>query len=400
MSLLNKVGQPRKWLTSLLASALAASALVALPLTASAHNITGGTAGIDIDCDENPQVVSIFVDHWDVSTAVEITRTSPLPAADFGKVSKKNPVASTDKVTFVIADIGGNGDYTVGREGHPNDPKPIPFTINCAPPHQPSGTLLGDIQLCDSAGTHVDGGTIGATGTSAGSTPTVPPQNNSLSATVNAGIYTEQATAPAHYHFVNCKEFQGGGSDATIKNIHVPDGGSGNAIFYVAATTGTLTGDIKLCTGTHVDGGTIAATGPTNVPAQNNSMSATVKPGTYAEQATAPANYQFVSCNGFSGSGAGATISGINVPDNGTGSATFYVQLIPTTPAGGVQGAGTGAGNGSGASPSQGVLGAAVTQPNTGLNDWAKSMMLALAMVVLGTALLLRQAFSESASDR
>src|SRR3982074_2066821 len=168
MSLLNKVGQPRKWLTSLLASALAASALVALPLTASAHNITGGTAGIDIDCDENPQVVSIFVDHWDVSTAVEITRTSPLPAADFGKVSKKNPVASTDKVTFVIADIGGNGDYTVGREGHPNDPKPIPVPINCAPPHQPSGTLLGDIQLCDSAGTHVDGGTIGATGTSAG----------------------------------------------------------------------------------------------------------------------------------------------------------------------------------------------------------------------------------------
>ena len=83
---------------------------------------------------------------------------------------------------------------------------------------------------------------------------------------------------------------------------------------------------------------------------------------------------------------------------NGTGSATFYVQLIPTTPAGGVQGAGTGAGNGSGASPSQGVLGAAVTQPNTGLNDWAKSMMIALAMVVLGTALLLRQAFSESAA--
>ena len=161
MRILHHVWSPKKWLTALLAPALAATALVGLPLTASAHNITGGTAGVDIDCTEAPPVVSIFVDHWDVTTAVVITRTSPLPAADFGKVTKKNPAASTDKVTFVIADIGGNGDYTAGRDGHPTDPKPVPFTINCPPP--PSGTLLGDIQLCDNAGTHVDGGASDAT---------------------------------------------------------------------------------------------------------------------------------------------------------------------------------------------------------------------------------------------
>ena len=198
---------------------------------------------------------------------------------------------------------------------------------------------------------------------------------------------------------VNCNAFQGGGTDATIKNIHVPDGGSGNAIFYVAANTGTLTGDIQLCAGTHVDGGTIAATGPTNVAAQNNSLSATVTPGTYAEQATAPANFQFVSCNGFTGSGAGATISGIVVPDNGTGSAIFYVQPIPTTtttPGGGVQGVSTGTGSGAGS----GVLGAAVTQPNTGRGDFTKGMIIALAMMLLGIALILRQAYHTPARDR
>jgi hypothetical protein len=390
MRILHQMGQPRKWLTMLVAPALAATALMGLPMTASAHQIVGGA--VDVDCDETPPVVSVTVTNW--TGNIVITRTSPSPVV----VTKKLPPSQNAKVDFLISEIGGNGSYTASREGTTEDPAPVAFTVDC---HTPMGTLKGDIQLCD--GTHVDGGTIGATG------PTnVPPQNNSLSAPVTPGTYEEQATSPEHYHFVNCKEFQGTGTNATIKNIKVPDGGSFNAIFYVAQDPGTLTARILLCKADGTPGnaatGTITIPGTTASAGSSAPTTVTTGAGTYTVTASnAATGNHFVTCGSgggtVSGDKASASQSGVVTPDNNT-MVTFYVQADPVTPtpsptpAGSVQGASTGG------AVAGGVLGAAVTQPNTGRSDFALSTIIALAMMLLGIALLLRQAFHGRASAR
>src|SRR3979409_1085366 len=229
MRILHEAWSPRNWLTSLLAPALAATALLGLPMAASAQATpqttnTGPTIVRvdDEDCAETPPVVSVFVSNWDTS-ALEITRTS---APNAGKKTLQVPASPNATVNFLISDIGGDGAYTVGRQGHAT-PTPKAFTVSC-----PQGLLLGDIQLCN--GTHVDGGTIGAT-LAATTTKAATTQNNSFSAEVRPGNYDEQATSPANYHFVSCNGFTGSGATATIGGIVVPLNGTGRAIFYVVA---------------------------------------------------------------------------------------------------------------------------------------------------------------------
>jgi len=100
--------------------------------------------------------------------------------------------------------------------------------------------------------------------------------------------------------------------------------------------TGTLSGHIYLCsngtqTTTEVGGGTLAATGPQNVPSQANPLvTTTVEAGTYTVTATSPSGYQFSAC----GSTTNSASQQVVVAKNGTGSAAFYVAPISPCAAG------------------------------------------------------------------
>ena len=197
--------------------------------------------------------------------------------------------------------------------------------------------LAGHIYDCGSGATttEVGGGTLGATGPS-----NVASQPNPLNATVDSGSYTVSAVAPANHHFVAC------GSNATInsptsasQSVNVPSNGTGTAVFYVAPDTQTLAGHIYDCmsgaTTAEVAGGTLSATGPTNVASQPNPMNSSVNAGSYTVTAAAPPNHHFVSC------GTTVTITnptsatlGVSVPSNGTGTAVFYVAPDTQTLAG------------------------------------------------------------------
>jgi hypothetical protein len=145
--------------------ALSACSLVAfslafglLPRSASAHVIPQG--GVQVNCEA--ATVTVTVSSW--SGDVEITRTSPLPV----KVTDKAPVlvSGAGSATFTVAEIGGNGSYTAGRQGFPTDPTPVPFTVDCAKA-QPS------IVTTPSGGGSVVGTSINDLATvSGGSSPT------------------------------------------------------------------------------------------------------------------------------------------------------------------------------------------------------------------------------------
>ena len=93
--------------------------------------------------------------------------------------------------------------------------------------------LLIDIYDCTTgtATTTEVVGTVSASGPS-----TVASQNNPVDdATVKAGAYTVNATAPADYHFVDCgKGTNDTGTTATHSNVNVPVNSTGKTVFYVA----------------------------------------------------------------------------------------------------------------------------------------------------------------------
>jgi len=81
--------------------------------------------------------------------------------------------------------------------------------------------------------------------------------------------------------------------------------------------------------------GTVSASGPTTIGSQVNPLdNGTVKAGDYTVNATAPSGYHFVQCQaGLPNDTDGTAARAVNVPVNGTGTATFYVAKNPINPA-------------------------------------------------------------------
>ncbi|MGI8609761.1 MAG: hypothetical protein ACR2MY_11120 [Candidatus Dormibacteria bacterium] len=188
------------------------------------------------------------------------------------------------------------------------------------------GTLTGAIQDC--AGAAAGGSITGKQGANVVGTPGNPLTVPGLA----PGPYDEVATAPTHFHFTNCATTPSNdGTSATKTGIVVPAGGSNGWVFHVAPDAGNLTGYIKDCAGTPVAGGTIGASGTQAVANQNDSLTATVAPGSYIEHATAPSHYHFTDCATPVGSNAGAAADSPTLPvePGGTNTHTFNVAQNP-----------------------------------------------------------------------
>ena len=193
-------------------------------------------------------------------------------------------------------------------------------------------TIAGHIYLCNSGSqtaTEITGGTLSATGAQ-----TLTSTPNPLAATdVAAGKYTMDATAPAGYQFVSCDGTAISPGFNTEK-VKVPAGGSATGTFYVSPTSvpvQTIAGHIYLCnsgsqTATEITGGTLSATGAQTLTSTPNPLAATdVAAGKYTMDATAPAGYQFVSCDGTAIS-PGFNTEKVKVPAGGSATGTFYVS--------------------------------------------------------------------------
>jgi len=95
--------------------------------------------------------------------------------------------------------------------------------------------------------------------------------------------------------------------------------------------TQTIAGHIYLCnsgsqTATEITGGTLSATGAQTLTSTPNPLAATdVAAGKYTMDATAPAGYQFVSCDGTAIS-PGFNTEKVKVPAGGSATGTFYVS--------------------------------------------------------------------------
>ena len=235
------------------------------------------------------------------------------------------------KITGTIPSVP-SGDYSVFLMAWDLDQNAKPdcgvaqWTLHVTAPPPDMGTLTGNIVDCT---TGSPGSAITSSGTIAAAGPQAVPAANPLSASVLAGSYTENATAPLTYHFLDkC----GAGSVAvgvttSHSGIVVPPSGTGSWTFYVARDAGNLLAHIYLCDGstqtaTEVLGGSLAASGPTIVAAQPNPLtSVSVSTGAYTVSATTPANYHFVTCGNYGGQSSLPASVTTDTP----GTANFYV---------------------------------------------------------------------------
>lgn len=106
-------------------------AFIAIPLQVSAHGIERGS--IVVNCTN--QTVTIGVHAWKGN--VEIVK---LPSGPTTEVKPTLDSKGNGSATIDISAIGGNGTYTAGRQGHPKDPVPVRFTVDCPG----SGGVLGE----------------------------------------------------------------------------------------------------------------------------------------------------------------------------------------------------------------------------------------------------------------
>ena len=260
----------------------------------------------------------------------------------------------------------------------------------------PAQTIAGHIYLCNAGNpttTEEPGGTLAASGPT-----TVPATANPLAPTsVAAGGYTMTATTPEGYTLVTCggsSTPDGSGSSAT-EPVTVPSGGAGVGIFYVTPVTQTIAGHIYLCaagagTTTEVSGGTLAASGPTTVPATANPLAPTsVGAGGYTMTATTPKGYTLVTCGGSStpdGSGSSAT-EPVTVPSGGAGVGIFYVVAPVTQVA--VVGVSTSAASTTPSTPSTPASTSSQTTPGTVSTLAATGASLSWEWLIGAAALLL-----------
>jgi uncharacterized surface anchored protein len=98
------------------------SLLLLTPLSVSAHSISGAPT---VNCVN--ATVSVTVTNWTGNVEIK-KQPSGLP------ITEQMPAGPNSTVVFGIASIGGNGVYTVGRQGNPTDPTPVLFTVACSTP--------------------------------------------------------------------------------------------------------------------------------------------------------------------------------------------------------------------------------------------------------------------------
>ena len=119
------MNKERAWYKNRMVAVLAmmCATLGAVPLLASAHHIT---AVPQVDCVAQTVTVTVtqWVGHVQIINLATHQVTNKLPNLD----SNLDGTA-----VFMIAEIGGNGNYTAGRQEDTvgNDPTPVPFTVNC-----------------------------------------------------------------------------------------------------------------------------------------------------------------------------------------------------------------------------------------------------------------------------
>jgi len=287
-----------------------------------------------------------------IATTINGSSASQNNPATFSNLAPGGyPASATAPANFEFVTCGSNL-YTVGNNGGT-----AAFTNNVTVPSNGTGTanfyvipipgsLVGNIFDCANGvqtTTQESGGTI--TTTISGSSASQ--SNPALFSNLTPGGYPASASAPANFEFVSCGSnlytVSNNGATATFtNNVTVPANGTGTANFYVIPIPGTLVGNIFLCsngapTTTQQTGGTVTTTINGSSASQPNPASFTnLTPGGYPAGATAPANFEFVSCgtsNYSIGNGGGTATytSNVNVPANGTGTANFYVVPIPGT---------------------------------------------------------------------
>jgi hypothetical protein len=332
-----------------LASALAVVGLVAFATPAFAHNDSIGastscssplgtgfkitwTIENNFDLAETGSVTSITYGLPTLnSTTYSIAKSPGVPYSST-TLTQMLPATATGTITMDISSKWTDGFTTT-------DTYTYTLSENCAAPTQ---TIAGHIYLCDDGNpttTEETGGTVAASGPTS-----VPATANPLAPTsVSAGSYTMTATNPAGYTLVTCNGSSSpnpSGTSAT-ESVTVPSGGAGVGIFYVMQNTQTIAGHIYLCaagtqTTTEVSGGTLAASGPTSVPATANPLAPTsVSAGSYTMTATNPAGYTLVTCGGSSSPNPASTSAteSVTVPIGGAGVGIFYVALVTTSSA-------------------------------------------------------------------
>ncbi len=187
----------------------------------------------------------------------------------------------------------------------------------------PNGSQ-GTVEITNPRGALATTGPTGAVANLSGQNPQGPRD-------VAVGDYTMTASVPAaDWQLVTC----GSGHPAGSATVTVPSGGHEVINFYVVPVvvpTQTLAGHLYDCVGNQVsttlhNGGTIAASGPTTIPATQDQLASTpVDAGTYTMTATAPAGYRLVSC-GVNPTPGSVTVV---VPSGGHGEGRFYVENIP-----------------------------------------------------------------------
>ena len=344
-----KPGHLRRVVMGGLASVFTIVGLVAFAAPAFAHddNITASascstplgtgfkitwTIENDFDLAETGSVTSVTYGLSTLSNTTYSIAKSPGTPFQSTTLTQTLPATATGDITMDISSTWTDGLTKT-------DTSTFSLSESCGPPTQ---TIAGHIYLCDDGNpttTEESGGTLAASGPT-----TVPATANPLAPTsVAAGGYTMTASTPKGYTLVTCggsSTPDGSGSSAT-EPVTVPSGGAGVGIFYVTPVIQTIAGHIYLCdadagTTTEVSGGTLAASGPTTVPATANPLAPTsVGAGGYTMTAITPKGYTLVTCGGSStpdGSGSSAT-EPVTVPSGGAGVGIFYVVAVVTSTA-------------------------------------------------------------------
>jgi hypothetical protein len=410
MMFLDQAWRPNIWLTSLLASTLAVTALAGMPMAASAHQPKNP---VDVDCREG--IVHVSVPEGEGK--LKITRTSPAPV----KVTEKAVPESATTVDFSIAEIGGNGSFTAVRAENPDeddpaddDPAPVEFTVACPP----TFTLAKTVAEGDGATVKVNSVlhytvTLHNSSIYNGPAPTITDTITGTAAySVVDGPTASQGTVSGSASpWSWAPGSLAGGADALVTlNVKVTGDGTiintavigedRHSVQNVAQTPpGTLTGVVLFCNADGTAGGpasgTITIPGTSAAAGTAAPAKVTTVAGSYAITASnAPTGNEFVNCGAAGGTVSGdkhsAVQPGIVTPDNNT-VVTFYVKAVPAQA---VQAAN------SGGTQASAVLGATITMPNTGRGDATRTLMIALGLMMLGIALILGQAFHRPATGR
>ena len=120
------MNKERAWYKNRMVAVLAmmCATLGAAPLFASAHIITGNTVNVDCVAQTVTVTVTAWVGHVQIINLATHKVTNKAPTLDANL---------SGGAVFTIAEIGGNGNYTAGRQEDTvgNDPTPVPFTVNC-----------------------------------------------------------------------------------------------------------------------------------------------------------------------------------------------------------------------------------------------------------------------------